>query len=133
MLIRVVVNPTVLVVDDDAQLRQVLAQILAARGYRTLTADSVQAAASILRNVVPDVMLVDVRLGAFNGLQLVALAEHPIPTIVMTGHDDVSLRAAAFRLGAEFLVKPITSDVLIATVGRLVELGPRVLSKTRSA
>ena len=126
-------NPTVLVVDDDAQLRQVLAQILAARGYRTLTADSVQAAASILRDVVPDVMLVDVRLGAFNGLQLVALAEHPIPTIVMTGHDDVSLRAAAFRLGAEFLVKPITSDVLIATVGRLVELGPRVLSKTRSA
>jgi len=133
LLIRVGVNPTVLVVDDDAQLRQVLAQILAARGYRALTADSVQAAASILRDVVPDVMLVDVRLGAFNGLQLVALAEHPIPTIVMTGHDDVSLRAAAFRLGAEFLVKPITSDVLIATVGRLVELGPRVLSKTRSA
>jgi FixJ family two-component response regulator len=77
------------------------------------------------------VLLVDVRLGAFNGLQLVAMAERPIPTIVMTGHDDVALRAAAERMGAEFLVKPIPSDLLIATVQRKVEAGPRVLSHVR--
>ena len=102
-----------------------------ARGYRALTADGVEAAAPILRDAFPDVLLVDVRLGAFNGLQLVAMAERPIPTIVMTGHDDVALRAAAERMGAEFLVKPIPSDVLIATVQRKVEAGPRVLSPVR--
>jgi DNA-binding NtrC family response regulator len=131
LLIRVSVNPTVLVVEDDPQLRQILAQILMARGYRALTADGVEAAAPILRDAFPDVLLVDVRLGAFNGLQLVAMAERPIPTIVMTGHDDVALRAAAERMGAEFLVKPIPSDVLIATVQRKVEAGPRVLSPVR--
>lgn len=110
-----------------------MARLLTVRGYHPLTADSVETAASILRDVVPDVLLVDVRLGAFNGLQLVAMAEHPIPTIVMTGHDDVSLRATASRLGAEFLLKPIASDDLLAAVRRQVDAGTRVLSNTRSA
>ena len=107
--------------------------MLASRGYRALTAESVDTATSILKDAVPDVLLVDIRLGAFNGLQLVAMAEHPIPTIVMTGHDDVSLRAAAARLGAEFLVKPIPSEVLLAAVRRQVDSGQRALSSTRSA
>jgi DNA-binding NtrC family response regulator len=127
------VKPTVLVVDDDSQLRLVLTQILAARGFRTLTADGVEAASAILRDAAPDVLLVDIRLGAFNGLQLVAMAERSIPAIVMTGHDDATLRAAAWRLGAEFLVKPIPSDVLVEAVRRQMESGPRVLSHTRSA
>ena len=127
----VTVSSTVLVVDDDPQLRPILAQILKVHGYRALTAESVETAASIMRDAVPDVLLVDVRLGAFNGLQLVAMAERPIPSIVMTGHDDVSLRAAASRLGAEFLVKPIASEVLLAAVRRQVDAGQRVLSHAR--
>jgi DNA-binding NtrC family response regulator len=127
----VTVSSTVLVVDDDPQLRPVLAQILKVHGYRALTAESVETAASIMRDDAPDVLLVDVRLGAFNGLQLVAMAERPIPSIVMTGHDDVSLRSAASRLGAEFLVKPITSEVLLAAVRRQVDAGQRVLSHAR--
>jgi len=124
-------SSTVLIVDDDPQLRGILAQILAIHGYRALTAESVEAAGSIMRDTIPDVLLVDVRLGAFNGLQLVALAEPPIPSIVMTGHDDISLRAAASRLGAEFLVKPIASDVLLAAVRRQVDAGQRVFSHAR--
>ena len=88
-------------------------------------------ATSILRHTVPDVLLVDVRLGAFNGLQLVAMAEQHIPTIVMTGHDDPSLRATALRLGAEFFVKPIPSEVLLDAVQRKVAIGARVLSDAR--
>jgi DNA-binding response OmpR family regulator len=127
----VAASATVLIVDDDPQLGPILAQILAARGYRALTAGSLEEGASILRNTVPDVLLVDVRLGAFNGLQLVAMAEHPIPTIVMTGHDDTSLRAAAWRLGADFLVKPIPSEVLLAAVRRQVDIGARALINAR--
>jgi FixJ family two-component response regulator len=106
LLIRVSVNPTVLVVDDDPN---------SVTSWRKSSSHAKPDAHSRRRgnrradprDAVPDVLLVDVRLGAFNGLQLVAMAERPIPTIVMTGHDDVALRAAAERMGAEFLVKPI--------------------------
>ena len=125
------VRATVLVVDDDRLVRQTLAALLTADGYRVLTAENVEVADAILRNTCPDVLLVDVRLGAFNGLQLIAMAERPIPSIVMTGHDDVTLRRTAAGFGAEYLVKPIPADVLFATVRRQLEMSPSSVREFR--
>lgn len=121
----VTVRSTVLVVDDDSLVRQTLAALLTADGYRVLTAENVEMADAILRSTSPDVLLVDVRLGAFNGLQLIAMAEHPIPSIVMTGHDDITLKRTAAGFGAEYLVKPIPADVLFATVRRQLDMSRR--------
>lgn len=64
-----------------------------------------------------DVLLTDVRLGAFNGLQLAVLAKDlrpPIQVIVFSGFDDGVLRKDAERLGATFLVKPVIVSELLA-------------------
>ena len=60
-------------------------------------------------------MIVDVRLGEFNGLQLVILAKltHPaVRALVMTGFDDTVTREEAERLGARYLIKPIHANDL---------------------
>lgn len=116
-------SQTVLVVDDDPALRTVLAQILAHGGYAVLTADTFEAGQSALKERLPDMLIVDVRLGAFNGLQLVATASRPIPTLVLTGHDDVTLKQAAHQFGAEYLVKPVACELLLATVRRQLQAG----------
>ena len=111
-------NRTVLIVDDDLLLRNTLAQLLAIEGYCVLTADSFEAGRSVLHESSPDILIVDIRLGVFNGLQLIATAPRGIPSIVMTGHDDVTLKRAAYQFGAEYLVKPIPSELLLASVRR---------------
>jgi len=116
------VSHTVLIVDDDPALRKVTGHILALDGYRVLTADTFEAGESALADSAPDLLIVDVRLGVFNGLQLVVTANRTIPTIVITGYDDVTLSRAARQFGAEYLVKPVPAALLLATVRRQLGL-----------
>ena len=53
------------------------------------------------------------RLGAFNGLQLIVTGDLHIPTIVVSGFDDAVLQADARAFGAEYLVKPVTAASLL--------------------
>lgn len=106
-----------LVVDDDPATLSGLTALLGSAGYRVLTADSYEAAAAVLRTERPDILLVDIRLGAFNGLQLIVRGAR-VPTVVITGHDDPYLETEARRLGADYLVKPVDPKVLMATIAR---------------
>jgi DNA-binding response OmpR family regulator len=110
----------ILVVDDDEPTRVGLAMLLAEAGYRTVTASSVPVGIRLLTDENPDLLLVDIRLDAYNGLHLVAMRPHPIPAVVLTGFADNAIEADARRLGAEFLLKPIAPQVLIALVARLL-------------
>jgi DNA-binding NtrC family response regulator len=114
-------RPTILVVDDERSTLTGLAVLLANAEYRVLTADTYEAARHALETDSPDVLLVDIRLGAFNGLQLIAMTPRPIPSIVMTGYMDVALEREARRFGAEYMVKPILPDVLLATIERQLQ------------
>jgi DNA-binding response OmpR family regulator len=108
--------PTLLVVDDDPATREGLARLLADAGYRMLTADSFERAVDVLKSKSPDLLILDVRLGDFNGLQLIATAPNPVRAIVVTGFADPVLERDARALGAEFLVKPITRARLLAMI-----------------
>ncbi len=110
--------PTLFIVDDDASTREGLARMLADAGYRVLTADSFDRAIEVLKAKSPDLLILDVRLGDFNGLQLIVTAPHPIPAIVVTGFVDAVLERDARALGAEYLVKPITRDLLLSMIER---------------
>jgi CheY-like chemotaxis protein len=110
--------PTLLVVDDDPATREGLARMLADAGYRILTADRFERAVDVLKHAAPDLLILDVRLGDFNGLQLIATAPHPVRAIVVTGFADTVLERDARNLGAEFLVKPITRAKLLAMIER---------------
>ena len=114
----VTMRPTILVVDDERSTLQGLALLLADAGFRVLTAETYEAAHFALRIGYPDMLLVDIRLGDFNGLQLLATNPRPLPAIVITGHDDPALEREARRFGADYFVKPVTPRSLINAIER---------------
>ena len=90
--------------------------MLSDAGYDVITAATFQDARRILRESPPDLLIADVRLGSFNGLQLVIGAQHRIPSIVITGYADAVLEAEARRGGAEYLVKPFNPERLLMLI-----------------
>jgi ActR/RegA family two-component response regulator len=109
---------TILVVEDDPATLQGLVDILADAGFRVLSAHTFERAQRALKTATPDLLLVDVRLGDFNGMQLIATSPSPVRAIVVSGYVDSALEQDAHQLGAEYLVKPITRELLLATVDR---------------
>lgn len=116
-------KPTILVVDDSDGIRLMLTALLESAGYSVITAGTYQHAKDEADFAEPDLLILDVRLGDYNGLQI-AVRERsrrrPRPLIVMSGHDDPVLVAEAKRLGAEFVPKPIDGDQLLAVIERLL-------------
>jgi DNA-binding response OmpR family regulator len=110
----------ILIVDDDEPTRVGLAMLLEDAGYATITAGTVPAALKLLNESHPDLLIVDIRLDEYNGLHLIAVRPQPIPAIVLTGFADPAIEADARRLGAEFLLKPISAPALAALVRRLL-------------
>jgi DNA-binding NtrC family response regulator len=91
--------------------------MLGKAGYLTSAATSFEEGRRLL--LAPpafDVLVTDVRLGRFNGLQLVVLRPATTAAIVITGHWDRTLEAEAQRNGAAYLTKPLTAHVLLETV-----------------
>ena len=109
----------VLVVDDDREFLRLVERWLTTAGYSVTVCASFEAAKHQLVERVPDVLLADVRLGAFNGLQLVILAKSLGPqmsVLVMSGFEDLTLRKEALLCGARYLPKPFTRDEILATL-----------------
>src|SRR5262245_52611464 len=109
-------KPTILIVDDDAALRAALSAILTNAGYETVTACSVPSASEILRQTHPDLVITDVRIDGYHGLQLAAMDARGLPVIVLTGFADAAIELEAERLGTTFLLKPVPSAVLLDAV-----------------
>jgi DNA-binding NtrC family response regulator len=108
--------PTVLLVEDDDSLRAAWVRALESYGQSVVAAARFEEAKRYLAQNTPDAVITDVRLGAYNGLQLVlhVKATQPdVPVIVVSGFDDQVLRAEAERAGAVFLVKPIQPSQLL--------------------
>jgi DNA-binding response OmpR family regulator len=109
---------TILIVEDDEATRVGLLVLLAEAGYRTIGAGTLKEATELLAQQNPDLMVVDVRLGGDNGLQLVAMAIQPVPAIVTTAFADPILEAEARQFGADFMVKPLSPKALLALIER---------------
>jgi two-component system response regulator YesN len=112
----------VLIVDDDPAVLE---------GFRTgfemertpvVTSSAFHDARRRLLEGDFDVLVTDVRLGAFNGLQLAVIARDRNPEmkiIVFSGFDDAVLQAEATRLRARYLVKPVSLTRLFEVIGSL--------------
>jgi DNA-binding NtrC family response regulator len=115
---------SVLVVDDDRQVLKYLTELLREAGYDTVTCERFTDAKTILSTTRPDLLLTDIRLGAYNGLQLAIFAQsrHPgIPIVVLTGYEDPTLRKQAQASGAAFLVKPVRREELLNKIAATIE------------
>jgi DNA-binding response OmpR family regulator len=106
----------VLIVDDDKTTREGLAEFLEEAGYEAVAVGTFEDASRILRTAPPDLLIADVRLGPFNGLQLVISTPQPIPAIIITGFADPVLEADARRRGADYVLKPVSPARLLDLV-----------------
>ena len=115
----------VLVVDDDASLRETLRQALAAEGHRVETAGDAASALALIERVSVDAIVLDLGLPDMDGLdvlaRLAALDDHPA-VVVLTGRDDIETIVEAMRRGAEnFLIKPVDLPTLTLAVANALE------------
>lgn len=115
----------VLIVDNDLRTQVELSELLSAAGYCTSAVGTFQEARHALRNDPPDLLVADIRLGAFNGLHLLITARARLPVIIMTGFHDPVLEADARTYGAEYIVKPLDPSSFLRLVQRLLDNGDR--------
>ena len=109
----------ILVVDDDLGFLEGLEMALSNPAQEVHAYASFEEARAALRTTSYDALLTDVRLGAFNGLQLALIARTDNPEIrivVISGTDDPVLRGEAAAMGAEYLVKPVTAQLLQSVI-----------------
>ena len=116
---------SLLVVDDDAVVREALVEALAEAGYEVRAAGDGARAVALLAERAPDVVLSDVRMPGMDGLALLALLRErapEIPVLLMTAFDDMPTVVAAMREGAtDFLVKPLDLHELRTRVARVID------------
>lgn len=118
---------SILVVDDDATVRETLVDYFAALGHSARGAATATEARRSLAAHAPDVALIDLRLPDASDLRLLEVirADDPeVGVIVLTGHGDVPTAVRAMQRGAvDFLEKPVGLDSLTAAVDRAAESG----------
>jgi DNA-binding NtrC family response regulator len=118
---------TILIVDDEANLRKTFAEILRARGYAILEADDGTRAVEILRDATPDLIFSDWKMPQMGGekfLQHLRAEPHlaSIPVIVITAFGSSHSAIEAVRLGAyDFVTKPFDLDEIVLTAERALD------------
>ena len=122
----------VLIVDDDVSTQSGLSELLTNAGYKAYGVGTFEEGSAALRNDRPDLLIADIRLGTFNGLQLLMKVPNHLPVIIITGFDDPTLEREARKCGAEYVLKPLSPSTFIQLVRRCLERrGPRVRRKPR--
>jgi CheY-like chemotaxis protein len=117
---------TILVIEDDEIMRDLLHLKLGGAGYHVLLAKDAVVAANAVMKGRPDLVLMDIDMPHLNGLQLAqAMKSDPetarIPVIFVTGRTDAE--AEAMQLGAAgFFAKPLRADDLLAKLAALLRL-----------
>ena len=119
-------NQTVLLVDDEPDILQLLEIALARMNLNTLSAKTLTEAMKLLEHNEPDLCLTDMKLPDGNGLQLVEHVQRldrELPVAVITAHGSVEAAIDALKLGAfDFVSKPVALDKLRELVGHALNL-----------
>ena len=113
---------TVLVIDDDERFAVTLAAALARRGYVAHVAHNAASALATTQSQRPDAALVDLKLGADDGLALIEPLRRLQPRmriVVLTGYASIATAVKAIKLGADdYLAKPVTAIAVAALLER---------------
>ena len=117
----------VLVVDDEADIRDLVAGILTDEGYDVRTASDSESALAAVRARKPSLLILDIWMkgGGMDGLELLDLVkalDADLPVIMISGHGNIETAVSSIKRGAyEFLEKPFKSDRLLLVVERALE------------
>ena len=118
--------PTILIVDDEANVRRMLGSLLRSEGYYVRESDSARASLIDVRESEPDVVLMDLMMPGDTGLdvlpELRKLAPE-LPVVMMSGRASLTDAVQATKLGAfHFLEKPLTPEAVLLTLRSALEL-----------
>ena len=119
-------STTILVLEDDPKLREMLVLVLRDAGYLVAAAENVREALDIARNAVPDMVLVDIMMPRISGLDFARIIRatmpaplRDVPIIALSGMDQGEWGEKALVAGCnEFVAKPIMPDELLEVVRR---------------
>jgi two-component system KDP operon response regulator KdpE len=117
-----------LVVEDDPDIRTILAILFETNGFRVVVADTCQLAIRQAETHRPDVSILDLGLPDSDGLNFIERIRSwsPMPIIVLTARVQESQRLAAFELGADdYVTKPFSSPELLARVRAVLRRAAR--------
>ena len=120
----------ILVVDDEADIRGLLQEILSEEGYEVEVAADAGQARSARASQVPDLVLLDIWMPDTDGITLLrewsVTDGYDCPVVMMSGHGTVETAVEATRLGAfDFVEKPLSLTKLLRTVERALDAGRR--------
>lgn len=117
----------ILIVDDEADIRELIAGILEDEGFETRLAHNSDAALAEVDSRRPSLIILDIWLqgSKLDGLDLLLAikGKHPeVPVIIISGHGNIETAVAAIKRGAyEYIEKPFKADRLLLVVGRALE------------
>ena len=125
-------SETILVVDDEENIRHTLRGVLSDEGYEVLEAPNGRRALELLERGMPRLAIVDVWMPEVDGIELVErMRTHApgVPIIVISGHGTIETAVRVIRLGAfDFLEKPFQVEALLNVVDRALTAGGTELS-----
>ena len=117
---------SILVVDDEMGIRELLNEILTDEGHTVYAAESAVQARTIREQMRPDLVLLDIWMPDTDGITLLKewskTGQLTMPVVMMSGHATIDTAVEATRIGAlNFLEKPIALQKLLKTVGKALE------------
>ena len=125
---------TILIVDDEKNIRATIARGLRLEGFRTVEAGNGEEALAILEDQGADAVLLDVEMPRLDGLAtLEAMRDRglSVPAIVLTAHGSIERAVRAVKLGAfDFIEKPPSMERILIAIGHALDRG-RLLSENR--
>jgi signal transduction histidine kinase len=112
----------ILIVDDEADIRDVLAVSLKDMGCRTVEAENAKRAFEMLTETHPDIVVTDIKMPGGDGIELLRKIKHESPeteVVMITGHGDMNLAIRSLKYDAtDFITKPISVDALEIAIKR---------------
>ena len=116
---------TVLIVDDEPDIRQIIGEILRDEGFYVESAENAATAREKYRKDLPDLVLLDIWMPDTDGITLLKewrKEKESVPVVMISGHGTVETAVEAVRVGAyDFLEKPLSTAKLLVTVERALE------------
>src|SRR5437660_5619751 len=120
-------GPDILIVDDESDIRELVAGILQDEGYGARTARDSDDALAAIKTRRPSLVFLDIWLqgSRLDGLQLLSAVkeENPeLPVVMISGHGNIETAVSAIKLGAyDFIEKPFKADRLVLVANRALE------------
>ena len=123
-----------LLIDDDETFARVLARALTARGFSVAVAHDAAGALTLLRREHPAYAVLDLKLGADNGLalipQLLAIAPQ-LRILLLTGYASIATAVEAIKRGAhDYLAKPVDADAVVRRILESTAADDAVVGRT---